>query len=128
MAIDGSGLRQCPINAALEALGRKWTLTILRDILMLGYDRFSQFAESQAGITPRVLSRRLVELQDEGFVVKVGSGRATRYHATEKGRAVLPILHALTEFGIRFEAGEVFWDGQPRTMGVYEQMGGPVPA
>ncbi len=128
VVFESRPLRQCPIGKSLELLGAKWTLTLLRDALILGYDRFGQFEASQPGITPRVLSRRLGELQESGLLVKVGKGRQTRYKPTEKALAVRPILDALAEYGVRFEAGDVFWDGKPRSLEVYQQMMDPVPA
>ncbi len=84
-------------------------------MLLLGHDRFSQFVDNHAGLTPRVLSRRLAELQDDGLIEKTGSGRQTRYRPTEKGRSVLPILIAYTAYGVRHEAAEGSWQEAPRT-------------
>ena len=54
---------QCPIQTALRVLGKKWTLLILRDIGFRKVHRFNRLLESVSGITPRVLSMRLKELE-----------------------------------------------------------------
>src|SRR5918994_2664221 len=66
---------QCPIRTSLGVLGKKWTMLILRDIGFLKIVRFNRILESISGLTPRVLSMRLRELEDEGFIECVGGKR-----------------------------------------------------
>ena len=54
---------QCPIKTSLGVLGKKWTMLILRDIGILGVDRFNRLLDSISRLTPRVLSMRLKELK-----------------------------------------------------------------
>ena len=63
---------ECPIRTSLGVLGKKWTMLILRDIGFLKIVRFNRILESISGLTPRVLSMRLRELEDEGFIECVG--------------------------------------------------------
>ena len=63
---------QCPIKTSLGVLGKKWTMLILRDIGFLKIVRFNRILESIPSLTPRVLSMRLRELEDEGFIECVG--------------------------------------------------------
>ena len=66
---------ECPIRTSLGVLGKKWTMLILRDIGFLKIVRFNRILESISGLTPRVLSMRLRELEDEGFIECVGGKR-----------------------------------------------------
>src|SRR5436309_2124632 len=59
---------QCPIMTSMGVLGKKWTMLILRDIGFRKIDRFNRLLESIPGLTPRVLSKRLKELEKEGFI------------------------------------------------------------
>jgi DNA-binding HxlR family transcriptional regulator len=110
---------QCPIKTSLGVLGKKWTMLILRDIGILGVDRFNQLLNSIPNLTPRVLSMRLKELEKEGFIQCMREGKKShlvvRWTLTEKGRDALPILLQLTVFGSKWHADLVFEDKNPRT-------------
>ena len=59
---------ECPIKSTLGVLGKKWTMLILRDIGFRRIDRFNRLLESVPGLTPKILSNRLKELEEEGFI------------------------------------------------------------
>ncbi|MDQ3873787.1 MAG: helix-turn-helix transcriptional regulator [Thermoproteota archaeon] len=110
---------QCPIKTSLGVLGKKWTLLVLRDIGCLGVDRFNRLLDSITGLTPRVLSMRLRELEKEGFIKCVekrtqSSPTTVRWTLTEKGGDVLPILLQFTAFGSKWYSDVVFEDKNPR--------------
>ena len=110
---------QCPIKTSLGVLGKKWTMLILRDIGFLKIVRFNRILESIPGLTPRVLSMRLRELEDEGFIECVGGKRhpiMVVWRLTEKGRDTMPILIQLTAFGAKWHADVVFEDKKPKTV------------
>jgi DNA-binding HxlR family transcriptional regulator len=110
---------QCPIRTSLGVLGKKWTLLILRDIGFLKIIRFNRILESIPGLTPRVLSMRLRELEDEGFIECVGGKKQPTmvvWRLTEKGRDTMPILLQLTAFGSKWHSDVVFEDKRPRTL------------
>jgi DNA-binding HxlR family transcriptional regulator len=110
---------QCPIKTSLGVLGKKWTLLILRDIGFLKIVRFNRILESIQGLTPRVLSMRLRELEDEGFIECVGGKRQPTmvvWRLTEKGRDTMPILIQLTAFGSKWYSDVVFEDKRPRSV------------
>src|SRR2546422_10806563 len=78
----------CPVRASLGVLGRKWALLILRDIAFYRNVRFSDILKSNHGLTPRVLSFRLRELQREGLItrsVRRGNDKDIFYDLTLKG-------------------------------------------
>jgi DNA-binding HxlR family transcriptional regulator len=109
---------KCPIRTSLGVLGKKWTMLVLRDIGFVGVDRFNRLLDSIPGLTPRVLSMRLKELEEEGFIECVENEKSpmiVRWALTEKGRDVLPILMLVTAFGSKWHADVVFKDKTPRT-------------
>jgi DNA-binding HxlR family transcriptional regulator len=117
--LPGVNFAQCPIRASLGVLGKKWTLLVLRDIGILGIDRFNRILDSLSGLTPRVLSMRLKELEKEGFIEcieKEKSPMVVRWTLTEKGRDILPILLQYTAFGSKWHADVVFEDRTPRKL------------
>ncbi|MFL6485440.1 MAG: winged helix-turn-helix transcriptional regulator [Nitrososphaera sp.] len=117
--LPGVKFAQCPIRTSLGILGKKWSMLVLRDIGILGVDRFSRLLDSMPGLTPRVLSMRLKELENEGLIECVEDGKSpmiVRWTITEKGRDVIPILLMFTAFGSKWHADMVFEDKTPRTL------------
>jgi DNA-binding HxlR family transcriptional regulator len=115
--LPGVKFAQCPIRSSLGILGKKWAMLLLRDIGILGVDRFNRLLDSIPGLTPRVLSMRLKELEKEGFIKCVEKGKSpiiVRWTITEKGRDVIPILLQFTAFGSKWHADLVFEDKSPR--------------
>ena len=111
--------QQCPIKASMGVLGRKWTTLILRDVGFRKIDRFNHLLESVPGLTPRVLSMRLKELERDGIIRKIedqNSPAVVRWTLTEKGEDTLPILTRLMAFGAKWYAREVFEDKVPRSL------------
>jgi DNA-binding HxlR family transcriptional regulator len=86
----------CPLACALDVIGDKWSLVIVRD-LFFGKRRFSEFQSSDEGITTNILTERLTRLERAGLVEKrLYQKRPPRYeyHLSESGRALSPILKA----------------------------------
>ncbi len=109
----------CPIKASMGVLGRKWAMLVLRDIGFRKIDRFNRLLESIPGLTPRVLSMRLKELEEDGIIQKVENDTTTTtvsWTLTEKGRDTLPILMRFIAFGSKWYADEVFEDKTPRSI------------
>ena len=109
----------CPIRESLGVLGRKWSLLVLRDIGFLKVDRFSGILKNNAGLTPRVLSMRLRDLEREKLIERTVASHGqvdVRYQLTEKGEDAMPILTAFIQYGMAHRAGRVFADKRPRTL------------
>ena len=103
----------------MGVFGRKWTTLILRDIGFRRIDRFNHLLESVPGLTPRVLSMRLKELEKDGIIQKIedeSSPSVVRWALTQKGMDALPILMRLIAFGSKWYADEVFEDKVPRSL------------
>lgn len=109
----------CPIRTTLGVLGKKWTMLIIRDIGFLKINRFNRILESIPGLTPRVLSMRLRELEKEGIIRCTQIKRdqtMVLWSLTEKGKDILPILLMLTAFGSKWYSEHVFEDKKPRRL------------
>jgi DNA-binding HxlR family transcriptional regulator len=109
----------CPIKTSLGVLGKKWTMLIIRDIGFLKIKRFNRILESIPGLTPRVLSMRLKELEREGIIECKEVRRdqlIVLWSLTEKGEDILPILLMLTAFGSKWYSEFVFEDKKPRRL------------
>lgn len=94
----------CPIANALDLLGDKWTLLVIRDLLFSGKRRFADLANSPERIPTNILTDRLRRLERERIVSKsVYHERPLRYEyaLTPKGRDVFPVLRALIEWANR---------------------------
>lgn len=91
----------CGLARAAEVLGQRWTLLILRDLLV-GPRRYSDLAAGLPGIPSNLLSTRLKELEQDGLVVREvrgGADRAIVYAVTERGAELQPALDALSRWG-----------------------------
>jgi DNA-binding HxlR family transcriptional regulator len=112
--------KNCPIRSSLGVLGRRWSLLILRDVSFFRKVRFSDMLRTNTGLSPRLLSVRLKELQKEGLIERAVSPddhREVWYNITAKGRDVVPILSAFIQYGAKHRAKEVFTDRRPREFG-----------
>lgn len=98
---DRSG---CPIASALELLGDRWTLVVLRDLLT-GKRTYKEFLESPEAISTNILADRLRRLDEWGLVERrVYREKPERlaYELTQKGADLLPTLQALCRWGNRY--------------------------
>lgn len=100
----------CPIARALDAIGDRWTLLILRD-LQAGPARFQEL-EKGLGLATNLLSSRLSGLTDAGLVEKEGLDRQSPYVLTALGRQTDRVLWELTQFGAHLDR-----DDNPRPPG-----------
>jgi DNA-binding HxlR family transcriptional regulator len=90
----------CSLARTLEVVGDWWTLLIVRDAF-LGVRRFGDFQKS-LGIAKNILSVRLERLTANGILDRGGSERRPAYQLTERGRALLPAMVALMQWGDRW--------------------------
>jgi len=93
----------CPIARTLDVLGDRWSLLILRELL-LGDRRFVDLREWLPGVSPTLLTKRLQQLTASGLVTTIElppPAARTVYTATAKGREAIPILRAMIRFGMK---------------------------
>jgi DNA-binding HxlR family transcriptional regulator len=96
----------CPVSVSLELLGDRWSLLIIRDLMVRGFRTFREFRESGEGISTNILADRLRKLEVRG-IIKAGRAstdrRKVNYRLTEKGIDLAPVLLELLIWGARHE-------------------------
>ena len=93
---------RCPVARTLDIIGERWTILILRDLLLEGPRRFQDFERSLGAISPNTLSARLKRLEEAGVVERRFYEQhppRAEYLLTPKGRALGPVLKALLQWG-----------------------------
>lgn len=98
MAIQQKSL--CPINLALEVLGDRWSLLIVRDMMFAGKRHFREFLQSEEGISSNILTERLNTLVEQGVLTKTDDPSHKQkaiYSLTPRGIDLLPVV---TQLGI----------------------------
>jgi DNA-binding HxlR family transcriptional regulator len=102
ITLPGTPRSRCPINFCLEIFGDKWTLLVLRDLLLLGKRTYKEFLASEERISTNILAERLERLLASGLVTAervAEDARQIRYEPTEPGRALLPVLIEMAYWG-----------------------------
>ena len=97
------------MSISLDILGDRWSLLIVRDIMVRGYRTFRQFQRAGEGIATNILSDRLRKLEAAGILTTEPDeedGRSTHYRLTPKGIALAPVLLEL-----------LIWAGKHETTG-----------
>jgi DNA-binding HxlR family transcriptional regulator len=89
----------CGLARALDVVGERWTLLIVRNLL-LGPQRYSDLLRKLPGMTTNLLAKRLQEMAAEGLIERgSGASESAVYQLTETGRALEPAIHALGRWG-----------------------------
>jgi DNA-binding HxlR family transcriptional regulator len=89
----------CPVGRALDVIGDRWTLVLVRHLL--GGPMGFQELRVRSGIAPRVLSSRLHQLVDGGFVEAARNGARPAYRVTDRGRSLEPIIASIARWYLR---------------------------
>jgi DNA-binding HxlR family transcriptional regulator len=99
------GQGDCPVARALDAIGEKWSLLVLRDLFRKGPLRFQELEKGLGGVAPNTLSARLKTLEQSGVIAtRLYESHPPRYeyYLTDKGKALGPVLKALHNWGERY--------------------------
>jgi DNA-binding HxlR family transcriptional regulator len=108
---ERTGMRRslCPVACALDVVGDRWTLLVIRDLLA-GKSRYGDFLASAEKIPTNILADRLKRLEREGLIARVPySTRPPRmeYHLTSQGRELGGAVDALARWGLTHCPGTV---------------------
>src|ERR1039457_3531864 len=85
----------CPLNASVEMLGDRWSLLIIRDMMLRGFRTYKEFMECYEGIATNILADRLRKLTAYGIIAPepdASDGRKLIYRLTKKGIDLAPVL------------------------------------
>jgi len=97
----------CPIATTLDIVGDRWSLVLVRDMLM-GKSKYSEFLQSPERITTNILADRLSRMEELGLISRtLYQERPKRYAyaLTEKGRGLIPVLQSICRWANRYEDG-----------------------
>jgi DNA-binding HxlR family transcriptional regulator len=122
MKMNGTKGRRsgCPVNFAVETLGDKWSLVILRDMIFWGKKTYGEFLRSDEKIATNILAGRLEYLEKEGLITKKPDEKDRRkdiYSVTEKGIELVPMFIEM----IAWSAGNKTWQSMDHN-GTIEQL------
>ncbi len=95
----------CPISCSLEVFGDKWSLLIIRDVMLRNKVSYSEFLESEEKISTNILANRLSVLESENILSKeVSSTNKSKfvYSLTQKGADLLPIVIEIMDWGAKY--------------------------
>lgn len=96
----------CPVSTSLEVVGDRWSLLIIRDMMVRGHTGFKEFQESGEGIATNVLADRLRRLEAAEIIAAerdATDGRRVTYRLTRKGIDLAPVVLELLIWGSRYE-------------------------
>ena len=99
-------LPACPVETSLMLIGDKWKVLILRD-LMNGTKRFGELKKSIGGVSQKVLTAQLRDMEENGLITRQVYAEVpprVEYSLTELGRSLKPILDALQNWGEEYKA------------------------
>ena len=109
-------LKACPIETTFRIIGKRWTVLIIREILR-GHTQFNRFMENIEGISPKVLTERLRELERLGIVKRrIVSEYPVKieYSLSDLGKGFEPVLLSAASFSMKYMPKTIFKDGKPR--------------
>jgi DNA-binding HxlR family transcriptional regulator len=96
----------CPLNASVEMLGDRWSLLVVRDMMIRGYQTFNEFLRSDEKIATNILADRLRRLEEYG-IIRAGrdpaDGRKLIYSLTAKGLDLAPVLTEMVLWAAKHE-------------------------
>ena len=100
----------CPISTALDVIGDKWSLLILRDIVFMGKHTYSEFAASGEQMATNILAERLKKLLQFGLLEKAhppGNKKTIHYSLTQKGKDLIPLMAEMVVWSTKYEQQNV---------------------
>ena len=105
----------CAVAKALDVVGDRWSLLIVRELLLRGPCRYTDLQDGLPGIATNLLANRLRDLEEAGVINREAAPppiATTLYHLSERGQELAPVIHALTEWGahlmVEFADGDAF--------------------
>jgi DNA-binding HxlR family transcriptional regulator len=96
----------CPVSISLEVFGDRWSLLIVRDLMVRGLRTFGEFQQSGEGIATNILADRLQRLESDGIITAEPEStdrRRVNYRLTEKGIDLAPVLLDLLIWGTKHQ-------------------------
>lgn len=98
---------ECPVATTVRLIGNKWKLLILRNLIYTGVQRFSDFIKSIPGLSKKVLTDNLRELEEDGLIEREAFAEVpprVEYSLSELGKTLKPVLDALSDWGNEYKS------------------------
>src|SRR2546423_1165956 len=95
----------CPLSCTLELIGDKWSLLIIRDMLLFGKTTYNEFLNSEEKIATNILNNRLSKLCELGLISYTGLAKRKKYILTELGMELKPGIMSIAAFGMKHFEG-----------------------
>ena len=105
LGVSPQDLPACPVETTLKLIGNKWEVLVLRD-LMPGTKRFGELKQSIGGISQKVLTSKLREMEADGLVERHAFAEVpprVEYSLTPLGRTLKPVLDAMEQWGTAYK-------------------------
>jgi DNA-binding HxlR family transcriptional regulator len=113
---------KCPLSCTLELIGDSWSLLIIRDMMFLGKSTYNEFLDSAEGISTNILNDRLIRLVEVGLIRFTGTQKRKKYHLTEMGMDLKPVIESVAMFGMKhFKGSKEYLQKQMKEQG-FEKM------
>jgi DNA-binding HxlR family transcriptional regulator len=110
---------RCPISFAMNMLGDRWSLLIIRDMMLFGRRRYSEFLASSEGISTNILAARLKQMQQLDLVEKFSdpsNRKASVYLLTDKGLRLFPVLLEVIRWGQQHDERSMITDAMAQAL------------
>src|SRR5882672_3933955 len=95
----------CPLSCTLDLIGDKWSLLIIRDMLVFGKTTYNEFLDSAEEISTNILNDRLVKLVKTGIIQYTRPDKRKKYALTEMGTDLKPVIEAIGMYGLKHFKG-----------------------
>ena len=108
--MDAQTLPACPVETTLTLISDKWKVLILRDLLT-GAKRFGQLKKSLDGVSQKVLTAQLRQMEQNGLLTRTAYPEApprVAYALTEQGYSLKPVLDAMADWGAAYKAQNAY--------------------
>ncbi|MBQ8017072.1 MAG: helix-turn-helix transcriptional regulator [Methanobrevibacter sp.] len=98
----------CPIELAMQLINRKWVIQILRD-MFFGKTRFNEFKEDKPGLSNKVLSHCLKDMEENQLIKRHELEDSIEYKLTERGQALNKVLYELAMFTLTSDLADKYY-------------------
>lgn len=98
-------IKSCPIELVVKLINKKWVIQIIRD-LFFGKSRFHEFKEDKPGLSNKVLSNCLKDMEKNGLIHRIVDKcdkKNVKYILTEKGKSLNKVMYEIAMLGVDFE-------------------------
>lgn len=101
----------CPIELAMQLINRKWVIQIIRD-MFFGKTRFNEFKENKSGLSNKVLSHCLKDMEENQLIKRHEIDEVIEYRLTERGLALNRVLYELAMFTLNSDLGKGYYNDE----------------